>query len=99
MELVIWQMALYNTALGQERCHQSTIHWANRVKHSGSLPAFGLIHIRARTSPTPSTADWSGITIEEVIVTGPNIPTSEEVGPNPVDTYRWRISPNWGCVR
>ena len=30
----------------------------------------------------------SGITIEEVIVTGSNIPTAEEVGPNPVDTYR-----------
>jgi len=29
-----------------------------------------------------------GITIEEVIVTGSNIPTAEEVGPNPVDTYR-----------
>src|SRR4029450_421518 len=28
-----------------------------------------------------------GITIEEVIVTGSNIPTAEEVGPNPVDTY------------
>src|SRR4029450_2404095 len=27
-----------------------------------------------------------GITIEEVIVTGSNIPTAEEVGPNPVDT-------------
>ena len=39
-------------------------------------------------SPTPYTADRSGVTIEEVIVTGSNIPTSEEVGPNPVDTYR-----------
>ena len=29
-----------------------------------------------------------GVTIEEVIITGSNIPTSEEVGPNPVDTYR-----------
>jgi iron complex outermembrane recepter protein len=38
-------------------------------------------------SPAPS-ADRSGVTIEEVIVTGSNIPTSEEVGPNPVDTYR-----------
>src|SRR5205823_8028535 len=38
--------------------------------------------------PTPQAADRSGITIEEVIVTGSNIPTSEEVGPNPVDTYR-----------
>ena len=40
------------------------------------------------TSPSPQTADRSGVTIEEVIVTGSNIPTSEEVGPNPVDTYR-----------
>ncbi len=27
-------------------------------------------------------------TVERVIVTGSNIPTAEEVGPNPVDTYR-----------
>jgi iron complex outermembrane recepter protein len=33
--------------------------------------------------PTPGTAE-----MERVIVTGSNIPTSEEVGPNPVDTYR-----------
>lgn len=39
-------------------------------------------------SATPQTADRSGVTIEEVIVTGSNIPTSEETGPNPVDTYR-----------
>ena len=39
-------------------------------------------------SPTPQTPDRSGVTIEEVVVTGSNIPTSEEVGPNPVDTYR-----------
>src|SRR5438046_1866935 len=31
----------------------------------------------------------SGVTeVERVIVTGSNIPTAEEVGPNPVDTYR-----------
>src|SRR4029077_9938884 len=39
-------------------------------------------------APTPSTPDRSGVTVEEVVVTGSNIPTSEEVGPNPVDTYR-----------
>ena len=39
-------------------------------------------------TPTPQTTDQPGVTIEEVIVTGSNIPTSEEVGPNPVDTYR-----------
>jgi iron complex outermembrane receptor protein len=39
-------------------------------------------------APTSHTAAQPGVTIEEVIVTGSNIPTSEEVGPNPVDTYR-----------
>src|SRR5215472_11590110 len=33
--------------------------------------------------------EQSGIAeIERVIVTGSNIPTAQEVGPNPVDTYR-----------
>ena len=33
-------------------------------------------------------ADQRVATVVEVIVTGSNIPTAEEVGPNPVDTYR-----------
>src|SRR5437762_14322364 len=37
-------------------------------------------------APTPRTTGQPGVTIEEVIVTGSNIPTSEEVGPNPVLT-------------
>src|SRR6267143_5603274 len=39
-------------------------------------------------APTSQTAAQPGVTIEQVIVTGSNIPTAEEVGPNPVDTYR-----------
>lgn len=38
-------------------------------------------------TPTPQTQGRPGVTIEEVIVTGSNIPTAEEVGPNPVDVY------------
>ncbi len=40
--------------------------------------------------PTPAPAGPGGTeaTAERVIVTGSNIPTAEEVGPNPVDTYR-----------
>src|ERR1043166_1844444 len=38
-------------------------------------------------SPEMQTPGRPGVTIEEVIVTGSNIPTSEEVGPNPVDVY------------
>jgi len=34
--------------------------------------------------PTPQTVGQPGVTIEEVIVTGSNIPTAEEVGPQPV---------------
>jgi outer membrane receptor protein involved in Fe transport len=36
-------------------------------------------------APAPAAAE---ATAERVIVTGSNIPTAEEVGPNPVDTYR-----------
>ncbi len=39
-------------------------------------------------SSAPQTPDQAGVTIVRVIVTGSNIPTAEEAGPNPVDTYR-----------
>src|SRR5437588_1519457 len=39
-------------------------------------------------TPTPQTAGELVATTFEVIVTGSNIPTAEEVGPQPVDTYR-----------
>ena len=35
------------------------------------------------TAPAGGTAE-----VERVVVTGSNIPTAEETGPNPVDTYR-----------
>jgi len=36
----------------------------------------------------PTTSAASEATTERVVVTGSNIPTAEEVGPNPIDTYR-----------
>jgi iron complex outermembrane recepter protein len=48
----------------------------------------------APTAPTGTNVAPSGApaateaTAERVVVTGSNIPTAEEVGPNPVDTYR-----------
>src|SRR6266550_906304 len=39
-------------------------------------------------TPTPQTAGEPVATTFQVIVTGSNIPTAEEVGPQPVDTYR-----------
>ena len=43
----------------------------------------------AIASPPPARVT-TGITaeVERVIVTGSNIPSAEETGPNPVDTYR-----------
>src|SRR6266516_3822154 len=41
-----------------------------------------------QTVSTSREADRSVATVVEVIVTGSNIPTAEETGPNPVDTYR-----------
>jgi iron complex outermembrane recepter protein len=40
------------------------------------------------TMSTSREADRRVAIVAEVIVTGSNIPTAEEVGPNPVDTYR-----------
>ena len=44
----------------------------------------------AAAAPAPARPGPAGTeaTAERVIVTGSNIPTAEEVGPNPVDTYR-----------
>src|SRR6266550_6671980 len=47
-----------------------------------------LVTLAQNPSPPPRTAGQPGVITEEVIVTGSNIPTAEEVGPNPVDTYR-----------
>src|SRR5438270_11522244 len=47
-----------------------------------------LVAFAQDPAPTPQTTGQTGVIIEQVIVTGSNIPTAEEVGPNPVDTYR-----------
>ncbi|HEY2102853.1 MAG TPA: TonB-dependent receptor plug domain-containing protein, partial [Chthoniobacterales bacterium] len=39
-------------------------------------------------NPSPAPGAPTEAEVERVIVTGSNIPTAEEVGPNPVDTYR-----------
>src|SRR5207253_1603118 len=47
-----------------------------------------LVALAQDIAPTPLTVGQPGVTTVQVIVTGSNIPTAEEVGPNPVDTYR-----------
>src|SRR5438552_4907000 len=41
-----------------------------------------------KATPTPQPSGEPVAITDEIIVTGSNIPTAEEVGPNPVDTYR-----------
>src|SRR5947207_3947778 len=47
-----------------------------------------LVALAQDIAPTPQPAGQRVATVVEVIVTGSNIPTAEEVGPQPVDTYR-----------
>ena len=53
---------------------------------------------RAAAPPSGAPAAASEATAERVIVTGSNIPTSEETGPNPVDTYRTEDIQKLGVV-
>ena len=48
--------------------------------------------------PSGAPAGAGEATAERVIVTGSNIPTSEETGPNPVDTYRTEDIQKLGVV-
>jgi iron complex outermembrane recepter protein len=45
------------------------------------------VSIAAAQNPSPAPASGTA-EVQRVIVTGSNIPSAEEVGPNPVDTYR-----------
>jgi iron complex outermembrane receptor protein len=50
---------------------------------TGNVSGQDLVPSSPAPQPAGATAE-----VERVIVTGSNIPTAEEVGPNPVDTYR-----------
>src|SRR5438046_3361060 len=59
--------------------------FAQAPSPSPATPAQGGPTQNAVGATAPSNAE---ATAERIIVTGSNIPTAEEVGPNPVDTYR-----------
>jgi iron complex outermembrane recepter protein len=68
--------------------------WIERCGHTNlclaivTITVCSVIRTQAEEAALTSRTGEPGITIEEVIVTGSNIPTAEEIGPNPVDTYR-----------
>src|SRR5436190_20020888 len=53
----------------------------------GGLSALLACSVSAQ-NPSPTPGIPTEAEAERVVVTGSNIPTAEEVGPNPVDTYR-----------
>src|SRR6266550_5152165 len=52
------------------------------------MAAVGALEIFVPNAFAQETAASRVTEVERVIVTGSNIPTAQEVGPNPVDTYR-----------
>src|SRR5438093_800542 len=52
------------------------------------LLAQGVLPAAIASPPPAQVTTGATAQVERVIVTGSNIPTGEEVGPNPVDTYR-----------
>src|SRR5689334_18027136 len=50
--------------------------------------AFAQLPAPAAPAPPPPGGAPPTAEVERVVVTGSNIPTAEETGPNPVDTYR-----------
>jgi iron complex outermembrane receptor protein len=62
--------------------------WCAGMFTVGILLLLGSISFAQETGSTSEQADDNTAFAVRVIVTGSNIPTAEEVGPNPVDTYR-----------
>src|SRR5207249_6942337 len=62
--------------------------WTVGLRIFGIPSLLASISLGQETVSAPREAGRGAATVLEIIVTGSNIPTSEEVGPNPVDTYR-----------
>jgi iron complex outermembrane receptor protein len=62
--------------------------WTVGLRIFGIPSLLASISFGQETASAPREADRGAATVLEIIVTGSNIPTSEEVGPHPVDTYR-----------
>jgi iron complex outermembrane receptor protein len=52
------------------------------------VPAQAIVPAAIASPPPAQVTIGATAEVERIIVTGSNIPTAEEVGPNPVDTYR-----------
>jgi iron complex outermembrane recepter protein len=55
---------------------------------AGNVFAQGVVSTALASPPPEQVGAGATMEVERVIVTGSNIPSAEETGPNPVDTYR-----------
>jgi len=62
--------------------------WCAGLGIVGVALLLGSISFAQETRSTSQEPDGGAAFVVRVVVTGSNIPTAEEVGPNPVDTYR-----------
>ena len=62
--------------------------WCAGLRTVGIPLVAASISFGQETGSTSQEANPTVPVVMEVIVTGSNIPTAEEIGPNPVDTYR-----------
>ena len=78
-----------------------------RINRGALVSAGYAVNLLAFAADTSGQEIATTAEVERVIVTGSNIPTAEETGPNPVDTYRlgasaaklpWSICPALSTV-
>src|ERR1043166_1907102 len=55
---------------------------------ASKIPAQAIVPAAIASKPPAQGTTGTTVEVERVIVTGSNIPSAEEVGSNPVDTYR-----------
>src|SRR2546428_4318980 len=89
MKLVMCRVFPYTTKSWlEELVIKRPFFWCAGLGIMGIALLLGSISFAQETRSTSQETDGSVAFVVRVIVTGSNIPTAEEVGPNPVDTYR-----------
>src|SRR3954453_14879261 len=80
MEANVFPPAIRKTAFVAVACANLLI--------APNVPAQAIVTAAVRSPATVQLPTGAVAKVERDIVTGSNIPTAEETGPNPVDTYR-----------
>src|SRR6476646_10469395 len=89
MKLVMGRVFGYTTeSYRGELVIERPSFWCAGLRTVGIPLVAASISFGQETGSTSQKANPTVPVVMEVIVTGSNIPTAEEIGPNPVDTYR-----------